>query len=91
VQRQRGGFVGLEDADRGDVDPGDRVADRALAQVRGERLDLWEFGHAIQSARGCPPTASGLLRRVRIGADGLSGMEEVWSPDFVALGLAASF
>jgi len=30
----------LERADRGDVDPGDPVADRALAQVGGECLDL---------------------------------------------------
>src|SRR5262249_45235852 len=41
-----GRVVGLEGADRGDLDPRHGVAGRTLAQVRGERLHLGQLGHA---------------------------------------------
>ena len=43
--RGRRRVEGLQRADRGHVDPLDAVADRALAQVGGERLHLGQFGH----------------------------------------------
>ena len=58
VQRGRRRVERLQRADRGDVDPLDALADHALAQVRGERLDLRQFGHAaatVPSRRGARP------------------------------------
>jgi hypothetical protein len=46
VQRGRRRVEGLQRADRGDVDPLDATTDHPLAQVRRERLDLRQFGHA---------------------------------------------
>ena len=46
VQRGRRRVVRLQRADRGDLDPLDAPADRALTQVGGERLDLGQFRHA---------------------------------------------
>ena len=49
----RGGdrrVVRLQGADRGDVDPLDAAADGPLAQVRGERLHLWQLGHACNGS-----------------------------------------
>jgi hypothetical protein len=53
AQAEQGGrrrVVGLEDADRPDVDPRDRAADQPLAQEAGERLDLGQFGHDLTVA-----------------------------------------
>ena len=50
--------VGLQHADRADVDPGDDPADRALAEEPGERLDLGQLRHWTSlhpAARGRSP------------------------------------
>ncbi len=42
--------VGLQDRDRRDVRPGDGVPDRASAQEDGERFNLGQFRHVLESA-----------------------------------------
>ena len=56
----------LQRAERGDVEPGDDAAGRALAQERGERLDLGQFRHAVQYARirGAAPCSPGWAGRL---------------------------
>ena len=42
--------IGLEYRELGDVSPVDLTADGTLAQIGGERLDLGQFRHDIDSA-----------------------------------------
>ena len=49
VQRVQRRVERLEGAERGQVDPADRLADQASAQVLDEGFDLRQLGHADES------------------------------------------
>jgi hypothetical protein len=67
--------VGLERGDGENIDPRDGVADRALAQEDGERLDLWQFGHASQYPSRHGPHPCGYLWKRLCTAPGVPRLQ----------------